>query len=62
MIWQRIKNLWDLSSFRPDFEDDGHTRRIDPILKAFPPQNAVIIPYEKVDPIKRITEENHENQ
>lgn len=54
MIWARLKRLWKLSgAAEVDWDKEGNATLT--ILGRTP--KATFIPYEKVDPVKKITEE-----
>lgn len=54
--WKRLKNLWKLSGTAPEWQEPFESQK--PFWPTANTQQATIIPYEKVDPIKKITQEN----
>lgn len=60
-MWKRIKNLWALSAYKPDFDDDGVSRRSTPILKENLPKKSLakaqFIPHNKRNPAEEIINE-----
>lgn len=54
---QRLSNLWKLSELKPWDEENPKTR--DRVIQSLfkPQQKATVIPYQKVDPVKAITEQ-----
>lgn len=56
--WRRLKNLWELSDYKPNIEKEipAGTKVITALVKK-PKERAVFIPRVKEDPIKKITEE-----
>lgn len=56
MIWQRIRRLWRLSS--PEKPLPWGQKIYDEVSNMSYEEMAQIIPYQKIDPIKKITEEH----
>lgn len=61
MIWQRIRNLWRLSGEARILMPNEPIPKDHMFAHIITPTRATIIPYQKVDPIKKITEETNDN-
>lgn len=57
-LWQRIKNLWEISETGQAWQTPFQS--VEPISRS-DWDKATIIPYQKIDPIKKITEEHAKN-
>lgn len=57
-VWKRFKNLWALSALKEEQFDPIFEQTRSALLAIEQRAQATIIPYQKEDPIKKITEEH----